>query len=220
MCRQINSKLFSIKRLFVLSTSVKMQFFKTFVLPYFDYWISLLVYFPKLMLQKLSKCFYLCLYKLFNYKFDGCQPNTINTFLTNYGLFAFEHRVLYRLLTFTNKLVYKLDVGETAPEILKSYLPQKIDRQSLAVTENLTDYNLRNKTELDAAVSRTKFGDMTFCHIFPKFINLTCASFANLKPTEFSARVKRTITTLFSLIEYSVAKQPEKYAIFAKIFLT
>ena len=50
MCRQINSKLFSIKRLFVLSTSVKMQFFKTFVLPYFDYCISLLVYFPKLML--------------------------------------------------------------------------------------------------------------------------------------------------------------------------
>ena len=102
MCRQINSKLFSIKRLFVLSTSVKMRFFKTFVLPYFDYCISLLVYFPKLMLQKLSKCYYLCLYKLFNFRFDGCEPNNINTFLTNYGLFAFENRVLYRLLTFTN----------------------------------------------------------------------------------------------------------------------
>ena len=219
MCRQINSKLFSIKRLFVLSTSVKMQFFKTFVLPYFDYCISLLVYFPKLMLQKLSKCFYLCLYKLFNYKFYDCQPNDINTFLTDYGLFAFEHRVLFRLLTFTNKLVFKLDNGDTAPTILKSYLHQNKDRQSLAVSDNLTDHNLRNQSELDAAVSRTKFGDMTFCHIFPKFINLTCASFVNLKPSEFSARAKRTINSLFSLIETSVAKQLEKFAIFAKIFL-
>ena len=219
MCRQINSKLFSIKRLFVLSTSVKMQFFKTFVLPYFDYCISLLVYFPKLMLQKLSKCFYLCLYKLFNYKFYDCQPNDINTFLTDYGLFAFEHRVLFRLLTFTNKLVFKLENGDTAPTILKSYLHQNKDRQSLAVSDNLTDHNLRNQSELDVAVSRTKFGDMTFCHIFPKFINLTCASFVNLKPSEFSVRAKQTINSLFSLIETSVAKQLEKFAIFAKIFL-
>jgi len=195
ICRQINSKLFSIKRLFELCTSVKMQFFKTFVLPYFDYCISLLVYFPRIMIQKLSKCFYLCLYKLFNYKFDSC-PNDINLFLTNYGLFAFEHRVLVRLMTFTNKL-----------------------GTSLAVVDNRTDYDLRNRSELDATASRTKFGDMTFCHIFPKFINLTCATFVNLKPSEFSARVKRTITELFSIIETSVAKQPEKFTIFSKIFL-
>jgi hypothetical protein len=214
MCRQINSKLFSIKRLFELCTSVKMQFFKTFVLPYFDYCISLLVYFPRIMIQKLSKCFYLCLYKLFNYKFDSC-PNDINLFLTNYGLFAFEHRVLFRLMTFTNKL----GTGDSAPVILKSYLLKNSDRQSLAVVDNRTDYDLRNRSELDATASRTKFGDMTFCHIFPKFINLTCATFVNLKPSEFSARVKRTITELFSIIETSVAKQPDKFAIFSKIFL-
>ena len=33
----INCKLYSIKRLFYLSTSVKIQFFKSFILPYFDY---------------------------------------------------------------------------------------------------------------------------------------------------------------------------------------
>ncbi len=43
----INRKLFGIKRLFYLSTSVKIQFFKTFILPYFDYCLSLLIYFPK-----------------------------------------------------------------------------------------------------------------------------------------------------------------------------
>ncbi len=73
VCRQINSKLFSIKRLFYLSTAVKLQFFKTFILPYFDYCMSLHIYYPKVAIIKLTKCFYLCLYKLFNFNFDSFQ---------------------------------------------------------------------------------------------------------------------------------------------------
>ena len=34
--KSVNTKLYSIKRLFYLSTSVKIQFFKTFILPYFN----------------------------------------------------------------------------------------------------------------------------------------------------------------------------------------
>ncbi len=36
-CASVNKKMFSIKRLFYLSHAVKVQFFKTFCLPYFDY---------------------------------------------------------------------------------------------------------------------------------------------------------------------------------------
>ena len=43
----INRKLFSIKRLFYLATSVKIHFFKTFILPYFDYCSSLIIYIPE-----------------------------------------------------------------------------------------------------------------------------------------------------------------------------
>jgi len=43
----INRKLHSIKRLFYLATHVKIQFFKTLILPYFDYCLSLVIYFPK-----------------------------------------------------------------------------------------------------------------------------------------------------------------------------
>ena len=50
----INRKLFSIKKLFYLATSVKIQFFKTFILPYFS--LSLLIYFPKNTIQTLSNC--------------------------------------------------------------------------------------------------------------------------------------------------------------------
>ena len=64
----INRKLYSIKRLFYLATTVKIQFFKTFVLPYFDYCSSLLIYFPKSSIQSLNNCFNLCLFKLFKFK--------------------------------------------------------------------------------------------------------------------------------------------------------
>ncbi len=43
----INRKMFSIKSLFQLSFSVKIQFFKTFVMTYFDYCGSLSMYFSK-----------------------------------------------------------------------------------------------------------------------------------------------------------------------------
>ena len=61
----INRKIFSIKRLFYLATSVKIQFYKTFILPYFDYCLSLIIYFPKQTVQSLNNCFNLCLYRLF-----------------------------------------------------------------------------------------------------------------------------------------------------------
>jgi hypothetical protein len=64
----VNKKLFSIKRLFFLCSSVKTHFFKTFILPYFDYCLSLIVYFPPSAYQSLNNCFNICLYKLFKFK--------------------------------------------------------------------------------------------------------------------------------------------------------
>ena len=41
VCLSINRRLYTIKKLFYLPYSVKIHFFKTFILPYFDYFISL-----------------------------------------------------------------------------------------------------------------------------------------------------------------------------------
>ena len=67
--KAINTKLFSIKRLFFLPFAVKIQFFKTFILPYFDYCFSLCIYFPKYVLQNLQNHYYFCLFKLFGFDF-------------------------------------------------------------------------------------------------------------------------------------------------------
>ena len=53
----INKRIHSIKRLFYLSHKVKLQFFKSFILPFFDYCLSLAIYFPKSTIQKLANSY-------------------------------------------------------------------------------------------------------------------------------------------------------------------
>ncbi len=66
--KTVFKKLYSIKRIFYLSFQVKVQFFKTFILPHFDYCISLAMYYNKCLIQKLSSLYSLCLYKLLKVK--------------------------------------------------------------------------------------------------------------------------------------------------------
>ena len=60
----INRKLHSIKRLFYLPFNLKIQFFKSFILPYFDYGLSLAIYFHKDAIRKMCKLNYICLKKV------------------------------------------------------------------------------------------------------------------------------------------------------------
>ena len=110
LCLTINRKLYSIKRIFQLCFSVKVQFFKTFLLPYFDYCISLCIYFSKTVLQKLCNMFYVCIFKLFKLNFSDQDSTTVNNCLKKYNLFSFQHRVLYRILLFSYKTIniYKI----------------------------------------------------------------------------------------------------------------
>ena len=105
ICSIINRKLFSIKWLFYLATSVKMKFFKSFILPYFDYCLSLSVYFSRATLQKLCTCYYASLFRLFKFDFTNFDGTGINEFLKKYGLFAFKQRVVMRLSFFTFKVI-------------------------------------------------------------------------------------------------------------------
>ena len=54
-------KLFSIKNLFFLSFQVKSHFFKTFLLPHFDYCASLFINFNQTQIEKINKIYNLCL---------------------------------------------------------------------------------------------------------------------------------------------------------------
>ncbi|RMZ98145.1 hypothetical protein BpHYR1_010962 [Brachionus plicatilis] len=71
----INKRLYSIDRLFYLSKNVKVQFLKTFILPHFDYCLSLVL--------------------------NSSDYNSLNNLLKN----CFQHRIIKRLSSFIYKVL-------------------------------------------------------------------------------------------------------------------
>ena len=57
ICGRVNGVLYSIKHLFYLPLSTKIQFFETFILPLFDYCLTLSIYYEKYLITKLSSCY-------------------------------------------------------------------------------------------------------------------------------------------------------------------
>ena len=60
----VNQKLYSIKKLFYLSFNIKVQFFKTYIQPHFDYCSSLAVYFNKTLVNRIERFYNICLFLL------------------------------------------------------------------------------------------------------------------------------------------------------------
>jgi hypothetical protein len=186
ICVQINQKLFSIKRLFYLATSVKLQFFKTFIMPYFDYCLSIAIYFNKEALQKLSNCFYMCLLKLFSFNFKDWSNEQVNNFLKNYGLFSFQSRCLVRLALFSFKIVN----NSNSPPNLKKQIIQ---------TKNKTGaHTLRNSSDIVVKNTLNKFGEKCFSKFFPTMINLCFGGdyFFNINLISFKNSLLKTINIL------------------------
>ena len=134
----INKRLYAIKRLFYLSHRVKLQFFKSFILPYFDYCLSLCIYFPKRTIQKMANSYYYCFQKLLNIQFNVIRSddfNILNNNISHYNLDCFQHRVIKRL----SRFIYKTINFSNSPNGLKSILVRNCAKNIV--------YNLRNSNE-------------------------------------------------------------------------
>ena len=136
---KVYASLFSLKSKYFLTMETKLQFFKTLILPHFDYCLSLCIYYSIELRKELKKLYYFCLRKLLNINFHHNNPNNdrlntleINIRLRNNNLFAFEYRVFFRLSLFIHKInVNKFPIG----------LFSQINLNSIVKS----DYNLRNK---------------------------------------------------------------------------
>ena len=120
-------KLYSIKRLFYLSFKVKLQFFKTFVAPHFDFCSTIYLYFPKAKLQKIFNSYNYYLNKLLGLKADQkmlgkkceskkCKGNCLNFFnnhLESFSLCNFQHRLFLRATTFVHNIINKTNAPRT-----------------------------------------------------------------------------------------------------------
>ena len=108
--------MYAIKRIFYLSFNDKVLFFKTFLLPYFDYCFSIIIYFSKTVINNLAKIYYLRLYKLFNFNFNNSNTHQINSRLNTFSLSSFEYRCTYKFFDFS----YKIKHNRLAPKELSA----------------------------------------------------------------------------------------------------
>jgi hypothetical protein len=158
--KSVNRKLYSIKRLFYLCQSVKLQFFKSFIMPHFDYCSTLFCYFPKATLQKIYNTYNYIISKLLNLN-ATVDSNNFNVLLENYGLNNFQHRLFIRMATFIHNIV-NID---QAPKLLKDQI-----KMNLIVDKG--GYNLRNKFQVNQPLRiYNHYGESTFIYFYSKFIN-------------------------------------------------
>jgi hypothetical protein len=182
--KDVNKRLFSIKDLFYLSFPVKLQFFKSFIMPVFDYCSTLFIYLTKSTIQKLVNCYYLSLALLLNFKIP-IEPEfnfiTVNNQLEKLGLQSLQHRVISRLVTFTHKLFYY----DSVPLNLKNKL---IFNNQLNKQHDLRNINSFSQPSLG---NLNKYKERTFEYFFPKFINAICLDFCT-NAKSFSLRFVKT----------------------------
>jgi hypothetical protein len=159
----VNKRLYSIKRLFYLPFSVKLQFFKTFILPHFNYCSTLIIYFSKSVIQKIANMYYQSINMLLKIKIDITNPidfNSINNQLEKFGLNGFQHRVIHRL----HMVGYDLLYNQNYPKVLKDKIIEK-------------NHCARDKYKIPDLGTNNKYGMKTFEYFFSEFLNLYSVNF-------------------------------------------
>jgi len=182
--KKVNPKLYLYKKLFYLSLAVKIQFFKSFILPYFDYCSTLVIYFPKYTIQKLHTFYYTCMIKLFGFCFVNMNCEDVETFLNGYGLMSLEFRILTRLGLFVHRIISSYD----SPPDLRALLKEK------SCTH---DYGMRATDRFIVTRSNSRYGDATFVNFFSRFVNLVLSDFIHLPERDFTDSFIKSIKCRF-----------------------
>ena len=195
MRKSINKRLYSIQKLFQLDLSVKIQFLKTFILPIFDYCSTLVIYFSKHVIQKLTNSYNNCIFKLINTKktctFSVKSSNDFNLWnnhLPFYNLTSFQHRTILRLQTYIYKLLHFSDSPRNLCNIFirNSTLNKK--------------YSLRNSNKffVPSIGYYNDNGSKQFLYFFSKFVNeiMKIEDF-DLNFEFFKNRTKNNINLIF-----------------------
>ena len=167
-----------------LITCVKIQFIKTFILPYFDYCSTLCIYYSIDIIQKLANTYNNCLFKLINTKQicnlsiqTSSDFNKWNNLLSIYNLNSFQHRILFRLhfdyyipsigvfneigskqfIYFFSKFINEImtrDDIELNLEFYKARVKKKINLLFIDFISIFTNFDLKFKTFYDIKLKR------------------------------------------------------------------
>ncbi len=218
----INKKLYSIKRLFFLCTSVKIHFFKTFILPYFDYGLSLIIIFPPSAYQSLNNCFNLCLYKLFKFKpefspedEEANEEKIMSDFidkLHSYDLFTLESRIYNKHLLFT----HCIKSNKKSPVEIQALndFPAPADEPAELIPSQGVYELRRGRTLVKSIIPETEYETLTFKHFFPKLLRTFKSLDFSLKKDSFRTQINLELKENLKTFLEKLPKFDIKYSAF------
>ena len=178
----VNRKLFSIKKIFYLSQSVKLQFFKTFILPHFDYCSSLVIHFSKTLLNNLENFFNVCIYHLFKKPLSDLTIYSQLKTLEELRIYPFKIRLFYRLNIFCYKIVNK--------QILINFYNKLVFNDQLS---------FRKRELVHVPFERTKGGPTRLSIFLPNFINNVLKNSFNLNINDFCNSLRDKIIVIYDI---------------------
>ena len=176
-------KLFAIKNIFFLSFDIKIHFFKTFLLPHFDYCASLFIYFSNTLVNKLNKLYNLCLFVLLRLELNNIPCEDQQTVLKPLNLLPFKYRLLLRFSLFSHKIMN----GEILNDIKAKLTPSVNVCNTRAGTRNI----------FMVPFSRSHCGGKRISIFLPIMVNNVLRNSSNLVLREFKEFILTNISNLF-----------------------
>jgi len=206
-CAQINN--IRLKEFFIFLMQLKFNFFKTFILPYFDYCSTLLIYFNKSTIQKLCNKYYLSLYLLFKFDISLFKDfNDINKFLLDkFGIPAFQHRVFSRLSIFSFKILnFSMSPKVLREVILENF--EKLNEPEASTSDKPESVRvLRNrKVIISPDTLITKYNSLTFSYFTYTFLNSISIEIYKLSFVKFLSFLKEETNNIYESIVMSFSK--------------
>jgi len=187
----IIKKLYMIKKIFFLSFDLKLHFFKTFILPHFDYCASLFVYMPKYLIEKLARLYNSCLFRLLNINLYFLSNEEQLIELTKHRLLPYKYRLFYRFSLFAHKVLNK--------QILVQFFNQNIVSNENKVAKS----SLRGSilSILEVPRTRTARGAKRLSVYLPHFVNKILKHSFNHTLVDFKNFVLSNLVFLFEKFE-------------------
>ena len=90
---------------FLQSYETLIRFFKTFILPFFDYCSSLFIYMSKTLLTRFNRFFCKCIYKLLKLNIHNLNIEEQANILANYNIRPYFYRLIERFAIFSKKIM-------------------------------------------------------------------------------------------------------------------
>ena len=128
--KKVHFKVYCIKRLIFLPIHIRIMFFKSFILPHFDYCSSLFTYFSATLINRIESFFNTVIFKLFRIDLKPLAVNVQYGLLSSMNIMPFRYRLFTRFALFSHKIMNNVFLPDIKEQATKSLVISRTQRSA------------------------------------------------------------------------------------------